>query len=101
MWTLSLDELDDFLKNNKNNMNPLQIEEFQNLLTSLDKFFEEEPISSLNDFNRMQVFSSASLESTDIICATSSFHSKSIFSNIIVSGFENEEEINWYSLVCI
>jgi hypothetical protein len=101
MWTLSLDELDDFLENNKNNLDPLQIEGFQNLLTGLDEFFEEEPISSLNDFNRMQVFSSASLESTDIIRAIASFHGSPMFSNVVVSGYENNEEINWYGLVCI
>ena len=101
MWTLSLEDLDDFLEKNKNNFDPLQVEGFQNLLSALDEFFEEEPISTLNDFNQIEMFSSASLESTDIIRATSSFHGKSIFSNVIVSSFENEEEINWYGLVCI
>ena len=94
MWTLSLDELDDFLKNNKNNMNSLQIEGFQNLLTGLDEFFEEEPISSLNDFNRMQVFSLASLESTNIICTIASLHGSPMFSNVVISSYENNEEIN-------
>ncbi|RIB13987.1 hypothetical protein C2G38_2196350 [Gigaspora rosea] len=93
LWSLSLDELDDFLENNKNNMAPLQIEGFQDLLTGLDEFFEEESATSINDDNRIKLFSSAFLESTDIIRAISSFHGSPMFSNIIVNGSNEEEEI--------
>ena len=47
----------------------------------------------------MELFSSASLESTDIIRATSSFHGSPMFSNVIVNGSNGEEEIKWYGLV--
>lgn len=82
-------------------MAPLQIEGFQNLLTSLDEFFEEESATSINDDNHIELFSSASLESTDIIRATSSFHGSPMFSNVIVNGSNGEEEIKWYGLVSI
>ena len=101
LWSLGLNELDDFLENNKNNLNSLQVEGFQNLLTGLDEFFEEESVTSLTDDNRMEMFSSASLESTDIIQATSNFHGSLMFSNVIINGSNREEEINWYGLVSI
>ena len=98
MWALSLENLDNFLEENKNNLDPLQIDSFQNLLSGLDEFLEEE---SLNESHRIEIFSSAVLESTDIIHATSSFHGKPIFTNIIISGYDRESVINWYSLVSI
>jgi hypothetical protein len=101
LWSLGLNELDDFLENNINNLDPLQVEGFQNLLTGLDEFFEEESVTSLTDDNRMEMFSSASLESTDIIRATSNFHGSPMFSNVIINGSNSEEEINWYGLVSI
>jgi hypothetical protein len=93
LWSLSLEKLNDFLENNKNNMDLLQVEGFQNLLTGLDEFFEEESVMSLNDDNRIELFNSAILESTDIIQATSSFHRSLIFSNIIINSNNGEEEI--------
>ncbi|CAG8654310.1 189_t:CDS:1, partial [Ambispora leptoticha] len=74
-------------------MDLLQVEGFQNLLTGLDKFFEEESVMSLNNDNHMEIFSSASLENTDIIRATSSFHESLMFSNVIVKRSSEEEEI--------
>jgi len=53
LWSLGLNELDDFLENNKNNLDPLQVEGFQNLLTGLDEFFEEESVTSLTNNNHM------------------------------------------------
>jgi len=41
--------LDDFLQKNIDKMDPLQIEGFQNLLTGLDEFFEEESFMSIHD----------------------------------------------------
>ncbi|KAF0543810.1 hypothetical protein F8M41_003301 [Gigaspora margarita] len=66
-------------------MNLLQIKGFQNLLTGLDKFFEEESVTYLHEDNRIEIFSSASLESTAIIHAISSFYGSAMFFNIIVS----------------
>ena len=83
-------------------MDPLQAEGFQNLLTGLDDFFEVESTMFFDEDNRIEIFSSASLESTDIIRATSNFHRKPMFSNITVSALNDQEnEINWYSLVSI
>ena len=92
MWSLNLEGLDDFLEKNKNNLDPLQVEGFQNLLTGLDEFFDEESIMSIDEDNRIEIFSSVSLESMDIICAMSSFHGAPMFSNVIVSS-GNEEEV--------
>ena len=85
MWSLGLNELDNFLENNKNNLDPLQVEGFQNLLTGLDEFFEEELVMFLINDNCMKMFSSASLESTDIIWAISNFYRSLMFSNIIIN----------------
>ena len=101
MWVLNLENLDNFLEENKNNLDPLQIDGFQNLLSGLDEFLEEESIVSLNESHRMEIFSSAVLESTDIIRATSSFHGKPIFTNVIISSYDGESVINWYGLVSI
>ena len=91
MWALSLENLDNFLEENKNNLDPLQIDGFQNLLSGLDEFLEEE---SLSESHRIEIFSSAVLESTDIIHATSSFYGKPIFTNIIISSYDEESVIN-------
>ena len=101
MWSLNLEGLDDFLEKNKNNLDLLQVEGFQNLLTGLDEFFDEESIMSIDEDNCIEIFSSASLESTDIIRATSSFHEAPMFSNVIVSGGNEKEVIYWYGLVSI
>ncbi|CAG8765965.1 12035_t:CDS:1, partial [Ambispora leptoticha] len=98
LWALSLEGLDNFLEKNKNNLDSLQIEGFQNLLSGLDEFLEEESIVSLHENHHMEIFSSATLESTDIIRATSSFHGKPVFSNVIISGCDGESEITWYGL---
>jgi len=49
----------------------------------------------------LKFFSSAVLESTDIIRFLSNFHGNPSFSNIIVSGKEEDKEIIWYGMVCI
>ena len=100
--TLRSEELEDFLQKNRNNLDPLQAEGFQNLLTGLDDFFEVESTMSLDKDNRIEIFSSASLESTDIIHATSNFHGKPMFSNVAVSAPDDQgNELNWYGLVSI
>jgi hypothetical protein len=100
LWTLKLEDLDIFIQKNKDNLDPLQIEGFHTLLMGLDEFFEEESINSI-DNHRLQLFSSAILESTDIIRASSDFYGNPSFSNIIVSGKEGNEEIIWYGMICI
>jgi hypothetical protein len=83
-------------------LDPLQAEGFQNLLTGLDDFFEVESTVSLDEDNRIEIFSSVSLESTDIIRTTSNFHGKPMFSNVTVSAPDNQgNELNWYGLVSI
>ena len=79
-------DLDDFLQKNQDNIDLIQIEGFQNMLTGLDKFFEEESTMSVHDDSRIEVFSSAVLESADIIRASPSFYGKPMFSNVIVSA---------------
>ena len=43
------------------------------MLTGLDEFFEEESTMSVYDDSQIEVFSSAALESTDIIRASQFF----------------------------
>jgi len=98
LWTLKLNDIDHFLSHNKD-MNMLHIEGFQNMLIGLDEFFEEESNITIHDNHRVEVFSSASLESTDIICAIFNFHGKSIFSNVVICAKEDNNDVNWYSMV--
>ncbi|CAG8695313.1 6816_t:CDS:2 [Ambispora leptoticha] len=54
---------------------------------------------SIHDDSWIEIFASAALESTDIICASPNFHGKPMFSNINVSAKNEEnEDINWYGL---
>ena len=53
------------------------------MLTGLDEFFEEESTMSVHDDSRIEVFSSAALESTDIIHASPSFHEKPTLSLVL------------------
>ena len=98
MWTINLEDLDDFLKKNKD-IDSLQKEGLQNLLTGLDEFFEEESTMSIDDDAQMEFFASAALDSTDIICATTKFHRKPMFSNVVISAKVDEKDVNWYGLV--
>ena len=77
----------------------LQKEGLQNMLTGLDEFFEEESSMSIDDGAWMEFFASAALDSTNIICATTKFHRKPMFSNVVISAKVDEKDINWYSLV--
>ncbi|RIB10543.1 hypothetical protein C2G38_2205808 [Gigaspora rosea] len=80
LQSLSLDELDDFIENNKNNMAHYKL---------------KKSATSINDDNRIELFFSTSLESTNIIRATSSFQGSPMFLNVIVNGGNREEEIKW------
>jgi len=84
-------------------LHQLQIEGYRNLLNGLDEFFEEESNLSnisIHDDSRIETFISVALESTDIVYATSSFHGKEMFSDVIVSAKDEEgNEVNWYGRV--
>jgi len=96
------ENLENFFQKNINNLDLLQVKGFQNLLTGLDDFFEVESTASLDEDNHIELFSSASLESTNIICASSNFHGKLMFSNVIVNALDDQgNEVNWYGLVSI
>ena len=83
------------------NLDSLQIEGFHTLLMGLDEFFEEESITFIDNNHRLELFSSAILESIDIIRSSSNFHGKLSFSNIIVSGKKENKKTIWYDIVCI
>ena len=93
--------MNQFIQENIDKLDLLQVDSFYNLLNSLDDFFEEESLTSIYDDHRLKFFSSAALESTDIIRASSSFHGKPMFSNVIISGEVEGKKINWYGLVRI
>ena len=100
---LKLMGINEFLLLHKSNLHHLQIEEYSNLLNGLNEFFEEESnlsnISIHND-SRIETFTSVALESTDIVHATSSFHGKEMFSDVIVSTKDEKgNEVNWYGRV--
>ena len=93
-------EIDEFLLAHKSNLHHLQIKGYHNLLSDLAEFFEEESDGSIYDDHQIKAFSSVALESTDIVRATSNFHGKSMFSNVIIStNDEGGNEVNWYGQV--
>ena len=90
-------EIDEFLLAHKSNLHHLQIEGYRNLLSDLAEFFEEESDGLIHNDHQIKAFSS---ESTDIVRATSNFHGKSMFSNVIISANdEGGNEVNWYGQV--
>jgi hypothetical protein len=100
LHTLKLMEIDEFLLAHKSNLHHLQIEGYRNLLSGLAEFFEDESDGSIHDDHQIKAFSSVALESTDIVRATSNFHGKSMFSNVIISANdEGGNEVNWYGQV--
>ena len=94
LHTLKLMEIDEFLLAHKSNLHHLQIEGYHNLLSGLAEFFEEESDRSIHNDHQIKTFSSVVLKSTDIVYATSNFHGKSIFSNVIISA-NNEEHVRY------
>ena len=90
--------IDDFVNDNKEKLHMLQIEAFQKLTTSLEKFFNQPGQAKNINTYQVQTFASIALESTDIIRSTNCFHGNPMFSNVEISG---KEEQLWYSVVCI
>ena len=85
--------LTEFLENCNNPLIPLQRKGFQVLPNAIEEYLGE---IVCNKTLHIQTFTSASLESTDIIRAVGDFHGAPMFSNVRISG---EDDFAWYGMV--
>ena len=93
LWKINCGELENFLYHKGDELASLQIRGLQVIAECFSEFFE----TSIDlDNIRIEVFTSVSLESTDIVRATNEFHKQQMFSNVIVSG---SDVAAWFGLV--
>ena len=76
-------------------INPLHKEGFENFHVGLKEFLTENKVIHDKNFGYFKVYSSASVETTDIIRASGNFFGKEWFSDVVVSSEEDE----WYGKV--
>jgi hypothetical protein len=98
LWEFKFTEID--LKVSQitqdNNINPLHKEGFENFRAGLEEFLIENEVTYIKDLAYFKVYSSASVESTDIIRTSGSFYGREWFSDVSVSS---AEETEWYGKV--
>jgi hypothetical protein len=94
VFTLILEKSAEFLQNQTNQLGCLHRLGLQHLQDSLKSFLSPPELATCH---QLQAFSSALLESTDIIRACPNFHGHLMFSNILVIG---EGQIAWYAKIC-
>lgn len=78
------------------NINHLHKEGFKNFRAGLEEFLTENEVTYDKNFAYFKVYSSASIESTDIIRTSGSFYGREWFSDVSVSS---AEETEWYGKV--
>ena len=78
------------------NIHPLHKKGFEKFLEGLEEFLTENAVTYDKNFGHFKVYSSAYVESTDIIRTSNSFYGKEWFSNVAVS---TEETDDWYGKV--
>ena len=98
MWNFKFTEIE--LKVSQitqdDDINPLHKEGFENFYAGLEEFLTENEVTCDKDLAYFKVYSSAYVESTDIIRTSNSFYGKEWFSNVAVS---TEETDDWYGKV--
>ncbi len=100
LWKLNLSEIEELIERHQNDLDPLEIEGYRNLVSGLDDFFEAESNMSIDDDHQIETFASVALESSDIVRAMRKFHGKPMFSNVTISAKDEEEnDVAWYGLV--
>jgi hypothetical protein len=97
LWEFKLIEIDLKISQitHDDDINPLYKEGFENLPAGLEEFLTENEVTCDKDLGYFKVYSSASVESTDIIRTSGSFFGKEWFSNVVVFS----EEAEWYGKV--
>lgn len=78
-----------------NDINSLHKEGFENFRIELEEFLTENAVNYDENFGYFKVYSSASVESTDIIRTSGSYYGNEWFSDVAVSS----EETEWYGKV--
>lgn len=78
-----------------NNIHHLHKEGFDNLINGFNEFISENDITYDKKFGYFKIYSTAAVESTDIIRTAGNFHGNDWFSDIAVSS----EETMWYRKV--
>lgn len=70
---------------------------FENFRVGLEEFLTENAVTCDKNFGYFKVYSSASVESTDILRTAGSFYGNEWFSDVTVSS----EETEWYGKVLV
>lgn len=78
-----------------NGINPLYKEGFENFRAGLEEFLTENGVAIDENLGHFKMYSSVSVESTDIIRTSGSFYGNEWFSDVAVSS----EETMWYGKV--
>ena len=98
MWNFKFTEIE--LKVSQitqdDNINPLHKKGFENFYARLEEFLTENEVTCDKGLAYFKVYSSASVESTDIIQISNNFYSREWFSDVSVSS---PEETEWYEKV--
>lgn len=71
-------------------------EGFDNLRVGFEEFLTENDLTHDDKSGYFKIYSSAAVESTDIIRTTGSFYGNEWFSDVVVSS----KETDWYGKVC-
>ena len=97
LWTFRFTEIESITLQimQNNDINPLYKEGFKNFCVGLQEFLTENNITVDENFGHFKVYSSVSVESTDIIRTSGSFYGNEWFSDVAVSA----EETMWYRKV--
>ena len=89
-----IEEINSQIQQN-NDIHHLHKEGFDNLLDGFNEFITENNLNYDDEYGYFKIYSSAAVESTDIIRTARSFHGNEWFSDIAVSS----EETMWYGKV--
>jgi hypothetical protein len=97
LWEVKVSEIEtkSYQIRQNNDIHHLYKEGFDNLLDGFSEFITENNINYDNEFGYFKIYSSAVVESTDIIRTAEKFYGNEWFSNIAVSA----EEAVWYGKV--
>lgn len=98
LWEFRFTEIDSKISQimGDNDINPLHKEGFENFRAGIEEFLTENEVAFDENFGHFKAYSSASVESTDIIRTSGSFYGNEWFSDVAVSS---EEDMMWYGKV--
>jgi hypothetical protein len=97
LWELNVSEIESKVSQIKqdDDIHRLYKEGFDNLRAGFEEFLTENNVTYDDEYGYFKIYSSAAVESTDIIRTSGSFHGNEWFSNVVVTS----EDTDWYGKV--